>query len=60
MRTYEAGGSVDVKYISPKKNENADDIWTVYVFFAEYTVSKRGKLLKTDMKYSREVITYYF
>lgn len=46
--------------VSPKNNEEPDDIWTVFVFFSEYTVSNRGRMLITDMQNSREVIVFYF
>lgn len=59
-RIFEADGSVNVLGIRGKTTEDPDEIWTVYVFYTEYTISNRGKLLITDMKKSRELQVYYF
>ena len=37
-----------------------DELWVVYVFYVETSISNRGKMLYTNMETSYEVVMYYF
>ena len=42
------------------ETDDEDDLWVVYVFYVETSISNRGKLLYTNMETSYEVVMYYF
>lgn len=46
--------------VSGKYTEDPKDLNVVHVFYTEYTISARGKVLITDMYNSREVQIYYW
>jgi uncharacterized protein (DUF427 family) len=59
-RIYEAEGSVNIMGIQTPATEDPEAIWDIYVFYVEYTISNRGKVLATNMERSREIQVFYF
>lgn len=59
-RIFQGEGTVNIMKVGQPVYETEDDLWIMYVFYQETSLSNRGKLLYTDMETSYEVITYYF
>lgn len=59
-RIFTADGTVQLLGVDHKETDDADELWEMYVFYVETSISNRGKLMYTNMETSYEVVTYYF
>ena len=59
-RIYTAAGDVKLLGVSTPDTDDDDELWIMYVFYVETSISNRGKMLYTNMETSYEVVSYYF
>ena len=51
---------MNIMGIQTPATDDPDAIWDIYVFYVEYTISNRGKVLATNMERSREIQVFYW
>ena len=59
-RIFTGEGDIMLLGTSSMDTKDEDELWVVYVFYVETSISNRGKMLYTNMETSYEVVIYYF
>ena len=59
-RVFTADGDVQILGMTSKDTDDEDELWFMYVYYIETSISNRGKVMYTNMELSFEVVTLYF